>query len=189
MQSFLTVIVFALLSTVLSSCSQFTTHLDTPPPDINTTFATSYGEVLSTYGPPSQIHTTPTGFYFLYENVKIKENQIGLSLDFLIPDIFSFVFGRGSARLQSLLVGFNSTGMQTSLTRSDWDEDLGKGSGLQFIFTPLPLVDDSSLRVTAPQNQWGTELLLQQDDDIRVRLSDERLILLGTPLLPTPPVL
>ncbi len=189
MQSFFSVIVAVLLSTILCSCSQFTTHLDAPPPNTNTGLTTSYGEVLSRYGPPGQIHATPTGFFFLYENVKIKENQVGLSLDFLMPDIFSFVFGKGSAHLQSLLIGFDSRGFQTSLTRSDWEEDLGKGRGLQFIFAPLPLVDDSSLRVTAPQNQWGAELLFQQDDKIRIRLANERLMLLGAPLLPTPAVL
>lgn len=47
------------------------------------------------------------------------------------------------------------------------------------------LVDDSSLRVTAPQNQWGMELLMDQDDE-RIRIFNERLILLGSPIIPVP---
>ena len=58
-------------------------------------------------------------------------------------------------------------------------------AAVQFLFTPVPLVDDSSLRVSAPQNQWGMVLLMDQDDEL-TRVFEERLMFLGSPIMPIP---
>lgn len=179
------IIIFFTTSAFLSGCSQFTTKIGVLPAEVDTLPEAHYSQVLEVYGPPSQIYSTQNGLYFLYESVAITESQFGFSLGFISVNLFSAVFGTGNAHLQSLLIAFDIEGHQTNLIRNSWEEDLGKGSGLQFIFTPVPLVDDSSLRVSAPQNQWGMELLMDQDDE-RIRVFRERLILLGSPIIPVP---
>jgi hypothetical protein len=177
--------IFYVISAFLSGCSQFTTKIGVLPAEVDTLPETHYSRVLEIYGPPSQIHSTENGLYFLYENVALTENQFGFSLGFISLNLFSAVFGTADAHLQSLLIAFDIEGNQTNLIRNSWQEDVGKGSGLQFLFTPVPLVDDSSLRVSAPQNQWGMVLLMDQDDE-RIRIFKERLVMLGSPIIPVP---
>ena len=170
---------------LLSACSHFTTEIGAPRVNTDTLTETRYSQVPETYGPPSQIHGVENGFYFLYENATIDANQLGLSLDFIIPDLLSFVIATGDAQLEVLLIAFDYEGYQTNIVRNAWEQELGKGSGFQFIFAPIPLVDDSSVRIIAPQNQWGMQLLLVQDDEL-IRISEERLIILGSPVKPLP---
>ena len=183
--NFRVLLIIYLISAFLSGCSQFQTKIGVLPAEVDTLPDTHYTQVLDAYGPPSQIHSTENGLYFLYENVALTENQFGFSLSFVSLDLFSAVFGTADAYLHTLLIAFDNEGKQTNLIRNSWQEEVGKGSGLQFLFTPVPLVDDSSLRVTAPQNQWGMELLMDQDDE-QIRILNERLILLGSPIIPVP---
>ncbi len=147
-----------------------------------------YAEVLQALGAPTRIFSHSEGFYFVYEAATISERQLGISFDFLesetpVLNHFKLVYARGDVKRSTLLIAFDHEGIRTAHVERNWDEPLGSGKGLQLLFSAMPLVDDSHLRDGAPQNFWGSTLLLDQNDD-RKLFTPERLLLLGAPLMP-----
>lgn len=153
-------IIVSLIS--LSGCSFITKSIDTP---IDTSSAELAKEqihfytVLDELGPPAYISSLSSGFAFQYENLQIKEQQFGISID---TDFFRwFKLAYGSAKVDRKLhvFVFNNEGYIQAYGKKHVKEGAGKGLSYQFIVTVAQVVDTSHLEQPLAQHNWGVSLL------------------------------
>ncbi len=125
------------------------------------------GEVLTALGPPTQMSALGHDLVFLYEYVDVRENQIGLSLNFNwlgMPQfnwlkLFKLTLGRARVDRQVAQLIFDEHGVLRSQRFDARADDLGGGWGLQFLVAAVRVVDTGELEVQPYQHKWGAQLL------------------------------
>jgi len=115
--------------------------------------------VVHDMGPPNDASRLPDGFAFLYEYSRIKEFQLGFSINVSILRYFKFLHAWNSLEQQVLLVTFDNRGVMQSASIRKRTEDLGGGSAVQFIVNVMSLSDVARLLRPADANLWGERLL------------------------------
>lgn len=134
---------------------------------------THYGTILRDLGPPDKLSALPNGFAFLYEYIVITEFQVGILLDsertlgitvfpesaFDFRSLFRFGFAQGHAERQVLLLTFDGEGRLVAQRYEEFDQDLGRGTGIQTFIGISSLVDNSHLEEEESQHNWGMSLL------------------------------
>lgn len=114
---------------------------------------TDVGRIVGQLGPPTHLSTLPGGMAMVYEYVDITERQLGINLDVLGLDWFKVAIGRGSSLREVLVLVVDDSGSLRAKKFRRWDEDIGKGMGIQLFFAALPTVDKRHL--TGPPEQFG----------------------------------
>lgn len=120
---------------------------------------THFSEVIDQVGPPSKLSKYNNGLVFLYESIKIKENQIGLSADYNILKLLKFSYAKGAAERQTLLLIFDVNGFLIRHKYNEFNEDLGSGQAIDYLFSIESLVDVSKLEQDPSSLSWGSSLL------------------------------
>jgi hypothetical protein len=120
---------------------------------------TQVEEVVSELGPPNLASRLPNGFAFLYEYSHISEFQFGLSLNLPIVHWFKFLKAWNRIDQESLLLTFDERGVLRSAGSGNWQESLGGGTGLQFLFQVMSFSDVSEFLRPAQPHGWGNTLL------------------------------
>jgi hypothetical protein len=115
--------------------------------------------VVTELGPPSQVSRLPGGFVFLYEYTGISEFQLGLSVNTPILRWFKFIKAWNRLNQEGCVLTFDDQGVLRGQGLGKWQESLGGGSALQFIFAVLSLSDVSELLQPADAHSWGATLL------------------------------
>jgi hypothetical protein len=147
----------------VSGCSHLTTRIAAPVPVQALALEGSrapLARVLDELGAPDRIGAAPRGgFFLLYESLRARERQIGLSIPYGWLRYFKLAFGRGDAERRELVLHFDRDGLLTSRGQASQDEDLGGGLGVQLVVSVVPTVDIGHLTAAAPQHAWGRGLL------------------------------
>ena len=120
---------------------------------------THFSEVIDQVGPPSKLSKYNNGLVFLYESINIKENQLGLSADYNILKLLKFSYAKGVAERQVLLLIFDNNGFLISQNYKEFQEQLGSGQAIDFLFSIESLVDVSKLEEDPSSLSWGSSLL------------------------------
>ena len=153
---------FALLATLSSGCSYFRTEMGRPLPAKSNEFAegrTSVETVVHEMGPPNQATRLPDGFAFQYEYTRVTEFQLGISANVAFLRWFKFVKAWNRLNQEALVLTFDDQGLLRAAGLRTWDESLGGGSALQFLFAVLSLSDVSEILRPADAHSWGETLL------------------------------
>lgn len=143
---------------LLTGCSSFRTEWGAPMKAESHDFvegSTPVETVIRELGPPSQVSALPDGFAFLYEHTIVKEYQVGINLNESIIKYFKFVHAWNDLDQQLSLLVFDNDGVLRSVDSEEWQEKLGGGSAVQFLFAVMSLTDDSAFRGGSPQHEWG----------------------------------
>lgn len=147
-----------------AGCSSFQHSRGEPSALAEPTFlvdVSTRGEVLDALGPPLRVAAAGDGVVFLYEHVETRETQLGLSLDALKLPFFKAVATRGSAERAALIAVFDAEGILRALARDRWNEDLGRGGAVQFLWAALPIADTSAFEIPLPAAGWPKQLLAE----------------------------
>ncbi|BDQ37158.1 hypothetical protein SYK_15180 [Pseudodesulfovibrio nedwellii] len=120
---------------------------------------THYSEVLRDMGPPTKMSQLGTGMVWLYEDVTLKENQIGFGPINGPLSIFKLNFAAGDGKYQGTVLTFDLDGRLTSTGTMNEELNLGEGMAFQFAFVVSSLVDIGDIRQTPNQHTWGKSLL------------------------------
>jgi hypothetical protein len=116
-------------------------------------------DILRNLGPPDQICALPGGCAFLYEYFNALEKQLGLSIGWKWLSLFKFAYGWAGADRQALFLIFDNDEILRSSEYRAWEEDLGSGFSIAFIYSLVSLVDMSHLEEESAAHGWGTGLL------------------------------
>src|SRR5262245_41345069 len=95
---------FALL--FLCGCSAFHIEMRRPLPTQGAEFTegqTRVGAVISRLGPPNTATKLPHGFAFLYEFSRVREFQLGVSLNVAVLRYFKFIHAWNRLHQETLL--------------------------------------------------------------------------------------
>lgn len=132
-------------------------------------------DILRNLGPPDQICALPGGCAFLYESFNALEKQLGLSIGWKWLSLFKFAYGWADADRQALFLIFDNDEILRSSEYRAWEEDLGTGFSISFIYSFVAIVDMSHLEEEASAHGWGTGLLRPPSltPDERRKLDDE----------------
>ncbi|GJM15839.1 MAG: hypothetical protein DHS20C13_11660 [Thermodesulfobacteriota bacterium] len=147
---------------VFTSCTVISKDIDRNVTVKNTSFElskTHFSEVIEQVGPPSKLSKYNNGLVFLYESINIKENQIGLSADYNILKWLKFSYAKGVAERQVLLLIFDNKGFLISQNYKEFEENLGSGQAIDYLFSIESLVDASKLEEDPSSLTWGSSLL------------------------------
>jgi hypothetical protein len=155
---------FALLFLLcfIAGCSSFRTEMGRPLPAEGKKFAegkTQVEDVVSELGPPNLASRLPDGFAFLYEYSRISEFQLGLSLNLPVVHWFKFLKAWNHIDQESLLLTFDDRGVLRGAGSKNWQESLGGGTGVQFLFQVMSFSDVSEFLRPAEPHSWGDTLL------------------------------
>ena len=149
--------------TILTGCTVIRTEIDVPIQVNGKTFKegeTGINAVLTKLGPPGKISALgDNSVVFLYEYVSIKEQQVGVSLPGDILKWFKLSVAKAKADRQALLLTFDGKGVLRSREFHAFEEDLGSGFGLSFLYSIVTLVDYSRLEKQPEILNWGAGLL------------------------------
>ncbi len=154
----------ALLAAFLfaAGCSSFRTDMGRPLDGSVSSYTnrqTRVETVVRDLGPPNEASKLPDGFAFLYEYSRIKEFQLGFSVNVSFLRYFKFLHAWNGLEEQALLVTFDGQGVLQSASLGKWKENLGGGSAVQFIVNVMSLSDVARLLRPADANVWGERLL------------------------------
>ena len=120
---------------------------------------TNVGDAINQMGPPSKLSKFNNGLVFIYESVDIDEYQIGLSAKYDFFRWFKFSFAKGKADREILLLIFDEKGYLVAKTYNNFEENLGSGQSISFLYAIESLVDSSKLEETPGSLGWGSSLL------------------------------
>jgi hypothetical protein len=120
---------------------------------------TSISNVLEQLGPPSKLSKLNGGLVFIYESVDIDEYQIGFSAKYDFFRWFKFSFAKGKADRELLLLIFDNNGLLVAKTYNNFEENLGSGQAVSFLYSIDSLVDSSKLEEAPGSLAWGNSLL------------------------------
>ena len=151
-----------LIGFAVMGCSRLETEYGRPIPEDMTWLEEGQSDlhtVVHTLGPPTKIGALPDGAAFLYEHLRTRELQIGISLAHKWLSYFKLVGASADLDHTSLLLVFDEDGRLRSTGRGERTVGLGGGSGIQVIYSVVSLVDTSDYGNFAPQNRWGRGLL------------------------------
>ncbi len=153
-----------LLSIVaLSSCTLISKDIDKSAVlddisfDLNTTH---YRDVIDAFGPPSKLSKYNQGLVFLYESIDINEYQIGVNFNHGILKLLKISFARGTADREIFLLIFDKEGYLLVQKYDQFDENLGSGQAISYLFNIEQLVDSTKLEELPSSLEWGQSLLL-----------------------------
>ena len=156
---------FAITLLALTGCSLLYREIDTMVDPTGVSLRegeTPYGTVLHQLGPPAKVSALAEGFVFLYEDIESAEEQIGIGLGIeAVPwlKLFKFSAARADADHEILLLIFDDEGILQSQCHNERKEDLGTGTGIQYVLAVESLVDTSHLEDEIGPDQWGKSLL------------------------------
>jgi len=145
-----------------AGCSSFRTEMGRPLEGSVTNYTNSQTRVetvMHDLGPPNEVTKLPDGFGFLYEYSRVKEFQLGVSVNVSFLRYFKFLKAWNSLEQQALLVTFDHRGVVQNAALGKWNESLGGGTAVQFIVSVMSLSDVSRLLRPADANGWGERLL------------------------------
>jgi len=155
-------IIIILTILLLTGCAQYRTErgslLEESAMDLEEG-ATLREEILRDLGPPDQICAIPGGCAFLYEYFSALEKQLGLSIGYKWLSLFKFAYGWAGADRQALILIFDNDAILRSSEYRTWEEDLGRGFSIAFIYSLVSLVDMSHLEEPSAAHEWGIALL------------------------------
>jgi len=120
---------------------------------------TNISIVLEQLGPPSKLSKLNGGLVFIYESVNIDEYQIGLNAKYDFFRWFKFSFAKGKADREILLLIFDNKGYLVANTYNNFEENLGSGQSITFLYSIESLVDSSKLEEAPGSLSWGSSLL------------------------------
>lgn len=120
---------------------------------------THFSDVLNQLGPPSKLSKYNDGLVFLYEAIEIQEMQLGLNIDYNVLRLVKFSYAKGAAERQALILIFDKNGFLITQNFKEFDEDLGSGQALDYLFSIESLVDSSKLEEDPSSLTWGASLL------------------------------
>nr|WP_287410719.1 hypothetical protein [Pseudodesulfovibrio sp.] len=120
---------------------------------------THYSEILHDIGPPTKMSQLGTGMAWLYEDVVLKEKQIGFGPVSGPLSIFKLNFATGDGEYQGTVLTFDQDGQLTSAGAMNEELNLGEGMAFQFVFAVSSLVDIGDIRQTPNQHTWGKSML------------------------------
>ncbi len=133
--------------------------------------ANNYHQVLDLLGPPHRLSVGDAGMVFLYEEIDLIEDQVGINLSHNGFALFKAVAARGIAERRLLLVSFDRQGQNQALK---YDEETGAaawGAALQIIFAVAGVVDDGDLSQSPKVHEWGFALL---EPDLPIALNRQQ---------------
>ncbi len=146
----------------LSGCSSFRTEMGRPLTAQSKEFAedrTRVDAVVQELGPPHQVSRLPEGFVFQYEYSRISEFQLGFSMNLPIVRWFKFLRAWNYLEQQALVLTFDEKGVLRGAGCGNWQESLGGGGGVQFLFVVMSFSDVSDFLRPAEAHAWGKTLL------------------------------
>lgn len=120
---------------------------------------THFNDVIYQLGPPSKLSKYNDGLVFLYEAIEIQEKQLGLNIDYNVLRLIKFSYAKGAAERQALILIFDKNGLLISQNFKEFDEDLGSGQAIDYLFSIESLVDSSKLEEDPSSLTWGSSLL------------------------------
>jgi hypothetical protein len=91
----------------------------------------------------------------------MSEYQLGIGLNLPVIRWFKFLKAWNNIEQQNLLLTFDNQGMLRSAGSGNWQEGLGGGTGVQFLFMVMSFSDVSKFLHPADAHDWG-EMLLQR---------------------------
>jgi len=147
---------------LLTGCSSFRTELGQPVAARAGGFAegrTGVNAVIRDLGPPNAITRLPDGFAFLYEHSTISEFQFGFSANLPVIRWLKFVRAWNHIEQDNVLLTFDDQGVLCSVGTGNWQESLGGGGAVQFLFVVMSLSDLSDFLCPADAHGWGKSLL------------------------------
>ena len=146
----------------LSSCTVISKDIDKNTVlgdktfDLNTTH---YRDVIDSFGPPSKLSKYNQGIVFLYESIDINEYQIGVNFNYSILKLLKLSVARGTADREIFLLIFDKNGYLIAQKYNQFDENLGSGQAISYLFNIEQLVDSSKLEEPPSSLGWGQSLL------------------------------
>jgi len=146
---------------VLSGCSSFRVEMGRPLSVKASEFEpqASVETVLRQAGPPDRVSALPGGFAFLYEFSRVKEFQLGISVDVSFLRYFKFVHAWNRLDQEVLLLTFDDRGLLLGAGTGQWTDKLGDGSAVQFLVQVMSLSDVSRILSSADAQFWAKWLL------------------------------
>jgi len=115
--------------------------------------------VIHELGPPNRASRTVDGVAFLYEHWVMREFQLGIAVPLPVFEWFKFLKARNYLDQDILLLTFDNQGVLRSAGASKWQEGLGGGTGVQFIFSMMSFSDVSKFLRPADAHNWGQTML------------------------------
>jgi hypothetical protein len=157
-------ILFPLLAAglLLTGCSSLRTEMGQPlpmPPKAFTKGQTRADAVMRDLGPPNRVSRLPDGFAFLYEYSLMCEIQLGIRINVPVLQWFKFIKAWNHLEQENLLLTFDEHGVLRSIGAAKWDESLGGGGGVQFLFTVMTFSDIARFLRPGDAHEWGKMLL------------------------------
>lgn len=142
--------------TVISKDIDKSAVLDDKTFELNTTH---YRDVIDAFGPPAKLSKYNKGLVFLYESIDINEYQIGVNFNYNILKLLKLSVARGTADREVLLLIFDKDGYLLVQKYDQFDENLGSGQAISYLFAIEQLVDSSKLEEPPSSLDWGQSLL------------------------------
>ena len=123
----------------------------------------SLGEVLTALGPPVEFGARGGEIALLYESVRLKESQLGLSLGAVLGagagDYFKFSYGRSGTDRKAALFLFDEDHVLQTVNTLRFEEPFGRSGSVQMIVTVDEVVSMGGLRASPDAFVDGRELL------------------------------
>ena len=160
MKHAITIVLISLIC--FSACARYRTERGMPLDESSIVIEddkTRREDILRELGPPDQICALPGGCAFLYESFNALEKQLGISIGYKWLSLFKFAYGCAGAERQALFLIFDNDEILRSSEYRSWEENLGSGFSIAFIYSLVSLVDMSHLEEEASAHGWGTGLL------------------------------
>ena len=99
------------------------------------------------------------GLVFLYESIDINEYQIGINFNYNMLKLLKLSVARGTAEREILLLIFDKEGYLLVQKYDQFDENLGSGQAISYLFNIEQLVDSSKLEEPPSSLGWGQSLM------------------------------
>ena len=123
----------------------------------------SLGDVLASLGPPVEFGSRGGEIALLYESVRLKESQLGLSLGAVVRpdagDYFKFSYGSSGTRRKAALFLFREDHVLETVDTLQFEEPFGRSGSIQVIVTVDEVVGMGGLRATPDAFVDARELL------------------------------
>lgn len=137
--------------------------LDLERCDAFVTGETTLAEVLDALGPPIELGTRGPSVALLYESVRLREKQLGLSLGQLLGgsgwEYLKFSYGSSGTRRRAALFLFDEDQVLEELGTLRFEEPFGRSGSLQIIITVDEVVSTGGLRASPDAFADARELL------------------------------
>ena len=130
-----TSLLIAILSLLSSACSQIREDVGQPlvVDEAQLAAAADYHDILRVLGPPHRLSTNKPGMVFLYEEIDLLEQQLGVNLKVKNVALFKAVVASGAAERRLLLVFFDHHGIVQAYEYREGPEAEASGGALQFL--------------------------------------------------------